>query len=184
VTIVGYTIIARNGEILAIIIENGFFYNRIFTEPVEALKGNHYNGFKVIFASFSARKSIIVDLNVAIPFNLLSKTPFQSFIIIKSIPLDPCGDLLEPPGGVTSAFVQHVKSYYRPFKRALNYPKYKKDFDLSVHVQVFKATIKVNSETIYVEIVIMFNFTLRDNTYDWCNNYMRDNPNCRLANLE
>lgn len=92
VILVGYPIIAGNGEILAVIIENGFFYNKIFTEPIEALEGNHYNGFKVIFVSFSPKKLIIVDPNVATPFNLLSKTPSKRLIIIKSIPLDPCGD--------------------------------------------------------------------------------------------
>jgi hypothetical protein len=42
VTPVGSLLIARNGEILAIIIENGFFYNRIFIEPIEALEGKQY----------------------------------------------------------------------------------------------------------------------------------------------
>jgi hypothetical protein len=34
------------------------------------------------------------------------------------------------------------------------------------------------------EIAKKFNFTLRDNTFNWCNNYMRNNPNCRFAYLE
>jgi hypothetical protein len=46
VTPIGYPIIARNGEILAIIIDNGFSYNKVFTKPIEALKGNHSNGLK------------------------------------------------------------------------------------------------------------------------------------------
>ncbi len=127
---------------------------------------------------------IIVDPNVAIPFNLLLKTTFQSVVIIKSIPIDPSGDLLEPLGGATTTFVQHVIPYYRPFRKPLNYPKYKTNFDPNVHVQVFKATIKVSDEMVDEEIVNMFNFTLRDNTYDYCNNYMQDNPNCKLANLK
>jgi hypothetical protein len=53
---------------------------------------------------------------VAIPFNLLLITPFQSVVIIKFKPLDPCGDLLEPPSGATTTFVQHVIPYYRPFR--------------------------------------------------------------------
>jgi hypothetical protein len=44
--------------------------------------------------------------------------------------------------------------------------------------------LKVNCETIDEEIAIFFNFTLRDNTSNLCNNYMRDNPNCRFAYLE
>jgi hypothetical protein len=30
----------------------------------------------------------------------------------------------------------------------------------------------------------LFNFTLRDSAYDWCNNYMRDLPNYRFGDLQ
>jgi hypothetical protein len=35
----------------------------------------------------------------------------------------------------------------KPYHQPLNYLEYVKDFDLDVHVRVFKVTIKVNSET-------------------------------------
>jgi hypothetical protein len=34
------------------------------------------------------------------------------------------------------------------------------------------------------EIANLFKFTLRDNAFNWCNNYMWDNPNYKFANLE
>jgi hypothetical protein len=37
-------------------------------------------------------------------------------------------------------------------KRPLNYLEYKKDYDLDAHVQVFKAIIKINNETVDEEI--------------------------------
>jgi hypothetical protein len=35
----------------------------------------------------------------------------------------------------------------RPYCRPLNYPEYVKDFDPDVHVRMFKAAIRANSET-------------------------------------
>lgn len=66
----------------------------------------------------------------------------------------------------------------------MNYLEYKKNFDPNVHVQVFKVTIKVNGEMVDEEIANLFKFTLRDNAFNWCNNYMWDNPNYKFANLE
>jgi hypothetical protein len=77
--------------------------------------------------------------------NLASKTPFHSVITSKLVPQDWRGILWKPLRGATIAFVQHVIPYSRPFKRPLNYHEYKKNFDLDVHVQVFKATIKIGS---------------------------------------
>jgi hypothetical protein len=48
----------------------------------------------------------------------------------------------------------------------LNYPKYKKNSDMDVHVWVFKVVIKTNSAIIDEEITNLFNFTLKDNTFD------------------
>jgi hypothetical protein len=43
---------------------------------------------------------------------------------------------------------------------------YKKDFNLDVHVRIFKVAIKANNETIDEKITNMFNFTLKDNAFD------------------
>ncbi len=60
----------------------------------------------------------------------------------------------------------------RPYCRPLNYHEYVKDFDLDVHVKVFKVAIRVNSETNDAKIVNLFNFTFKDTMFDWCNNYL------------
>jgi hypothetical protein len=50
----------------------------------------------------------------------------------------------------------------RPYRRPLNYLEFVKDFNPNVHVKVFKVVMKANSETGDVEIVNLFNFTLKD----------------------
>ncbi len=51
-----YPIYVKNDEILAIPTKNGSFYNKFRKKPIETLKRNHYNGFKVVLVSSSARK--------------------------------------------------------------------------------------------------------------------------------
>jgi hypothetical protein len=72
----------------------------------------------------------------------------------------------------------------RPYCRPLNYPKYVKDSNPNVLVKVFKATIRVNSETNDAKIVNIFNFTFRNTMSNWCNNYIRDYPDCNFAELQ
>jgi hypothetical protein len=43
-----------------------------------------------------------------------------------------------------------------------NYLEYVKDFDLNVHVRVFKVSIIANSEGFDVKTINLFNFTLID----------------------
>ncbi len=80
--------------------------------------------------------------------------------------------------------MQPIIPYSKPLKRPLNYPEYQKDYFSDAHVQVFKATIKANNEMLYKKITNLFNFMLRDNAFDWCNNYMCDHPKCRFVDLE
>jgi hypothetical protein len=54
----------------------------------------------------------------------------------------------------------------RPYHWPFNYSEYVKDSDPYVHVRVFKVVIKVNNETNDVEIVNLFNFTLKDIMFD------------------
>ncbi len=68
-----------------------------------------------------------------------------------------------------------------PYHWPFNYPKYVKDSNPNVHVKVFKATIKTNSETNNAKIVKLFNFTLKDTMFNWCNNYMGNYLDCTLA---
>ncbi len=67
--------------------------------------------------------------------------------------------------------------YCRPF----NYLEYVKDFDLDVDVKKFKDAIKANGETEDAKIVELFNVTIINTIYDWCNNYMGYYPYCTFV---
>lgn len=103
--------------------------------------------------------------------NLISKTPFHIVVITKSVPLDLGGNPPKPLRGATLASIQHVIPYSRPLRRPLSYLKYKKNSDPKVHVQIFKV-IKAIDKLANEEIINLFNFTLRNNTSNWCSNYM------------
>jgi hypothetical protein len=169
----------RNDEIPTWPIDNESFYNKIHTKHVETLERNHYIDFKTIHVNFGAKKNVIIDLDVEVQVNLIS-----SVVTIKWLPPDPRKDPPKPPRGVTITSMQPALLYFRPFNTPLNYLKYKKDFDPDVHVRIFKTIIKFNNEMINEQIVNLFNFTIRNNAYDWCNNYMWDHPNCRFVDLE
>jgi hypothetical protein len=49
----------------------------------------------------------------------------------------------------------------RPYRRPLNYLEYVKDFDPDVHVRVFKATIRANSEIYDAKILIYYILPLK-----------------------
>jgi hypothetical protein len=68
------------------------------------------------------------------------------------------------------------KPYHRPF----NYLK----CDQDANVRIFKVATKTNSETNDVEIINLFNFTLKDTIFDWCNDYMGDYPYCIFVELQ
>jgi hypothetical protein len=50
------------------------------------------------------------------------------------VPLDPGRYPPKPPRGALVAIVQLIIPYSRSFKRPLNYPKYKKNYDPDAHV--------------------------------------------------
>jgi len=62
--------------------------------------------------------------------------------------------------------------------------EYVKDFNLDVHVKIFKIAIRANSEIDYAKIVNVFNFTFKNIVSNWCNNYMGDYPNYNFAKLQ
>ncbi len=47
--------------------------------------------------------------------------------------------------------------------RKLQHPTYVKDTNPSAHIRIFKKVIKESMETMEVDIINMFDFTLRDN---------------------
>ncbi len=71
----------------------------------------------------------------------------------------------------------------RPYRWPFNYHEYVKDFNPNAHVKVFKSAIRANTEIDDVEIVSLFNFTLEDIMFKWCNNYMGYYPDCIFAKL-
>jgi hypothetical protein len=72
----------------------------------------------------------------------------------------------------------------RPYRWPLNYLEYVKDYIPDVHVKVFKATIRANSEIDDAKQINLFNFTLKDIVFDRCNNYMGDYPNYIFAKFQ
>ncbi len=52
-----------------------------------------------------------------------------------------------------------------------------KDIVLDAHIRVFKKVIKVNGEIVEANIINMFGFTLKDNIFEWGQNYVQDHPN-------
>jgi hypothetical protein len=129
-------------------------------------QGNHFNGPRAIYIIFYVGKYVKTKCVKEIPICIIIGIPPHNVINNKSVPLDPRNDLLEPWGGARKAFMQPIVPYFRPFRRPLNHPKYKKDSNSDAHVQALKSAIKINNETIYEEIINMFNFTLWNNALD------------------
>jgi hypothetical protein len=71
----------------------------------------------------------------------------------------------------------------QPYKKPLNYLKYKKKLNVETCVPVFKATIIIG-KTMDEDIMNMFMFTLKGTFLNWCTNYLRDYPNYKFAKLE
>ncbi len=59
-----------------------------------------------------------------------------------------------------------------------------KDIDPNAHIRVFKKTIKANGETTEANINNLFSFALRDNIFEWGENFVQDHPNCTFEELE
>jgi hypothetical protein len=59
-----------------------------------------------------------------------------------------------------------------------------KDTNHNAHIKVFKKAIKANGETMEVEIINLFGFTLQDNISKWGENFVQDHPNCTFDELE
>jgi len=78
-TMAEYPIFIRNDETPIILLENGFFYNKVYKEHVEMLEGNHYNGLKIIHVSSNARKYVVVEFNVKVPMKLIYKNNFPQY---------------------------------------------------------------------------------------------------------
>jgi hypothetical protein len=59
-----------------------------------------------------------------------------------------------------------------------------KDNDPDVHIKVFKKMIKANGETMEVNIINLFGFTLQNNISKWGENFVQDHPNYTFDELE
>jgi hypothetical protein len=58
------------------------------------------------------------------------------------------------------------------FLTAIQYPTYVKDIDHDVHIKIFKNAIRANGETMEVNIINLFGFTLHDNISKWGENFV------------
>jgi len=61
----------------------------------------------------------------------------------------------------------HVVQLVSKIATKPQYPTYVKDTNLNVHIRIFKKTIKANGETMEVDIINLFGFTLKDNISKW-----------------
>jgi hypothetical protein len=66
----------------------------------------------------------------------------------------------------------------------LQYPTYVKDTDLDVHIKVFKKVIKANGETMEVDIINLFSFSLKDSICKCGENFVQEHLNCTFKELE
>jgi hypothetical protein len=67
----------------------------------------------------------------------------------------------------TITIIEHLGSEIRKLKVLLCY----------AHIKVFKKAIKANGETLEVDIINLFGFTLRDNIFERGENYVQNHPN-------
>jgi hypothetical protein len=63
-------------------------------------------------------------------------------------------------------------------------PNLCKDTNPYAHIRVLKKAIKTNGETMEVNIINLFGFTLRDNIFEGGENYVQDHPNYTFEELE
>ncbi len=68
--------------------------------------------------------------------------------------------------------------------KKLQYPTYFKDTNANVHIKIFKKAIKVNDEIVEFDIINLFGFILRDNIFEWGENYVQNHPNCTFEELD
>jgi hypothetical protein len=59
-----------------------------------------------------------------------------------------------------------------------------KDNNPNAHNRIFKKVIKTNKETMEVNIINLFTFTLKDNILKWGKIFVQDHPNCTFKELE
>jgi len=69
-----------------------------------------------------------------------------------------------------------------PYKK-LQYPTYVKDTNPDAHIKVFKKAIKVIGETMEGDINL-FGFILKENIFEWGENFVQDHLNCTFEELE
>ncbi len=68
--------------------------------------------------------------------------------------------------------------------RKLQYSTYVKDTDPNAHIKIFKKGFKDNGEIVEANIINLFGFILKDNIFEWDENYIQDHPNYTFEELE
>lgn len=77
--------------------------------------------------------------------------------------------VVDPPQHFALAIVPSIAPMAQPYKKPLNYIKYKKNLNMKTCVLVFKATIIIG-KTMDEDIMNMFMFTFKGTLFNWCNN--------------
>ncbi len=91
--------------------------------------------------------------------------------------------LVDLPQHLALATAPSIAPMTQPYKKPLNYLKYKKNLNLETCVWIFKATIVIG-KTMDENIMNMFMFTFKGSLFNWCNNYLRYYINYKFAKLE
>jgi len=106
--------------------------------------------------------------------NLLGKSPLNPTVASFGCPtLDP--RMFIPPW-----HQPHVVQLVSKLATKPQYPTYVKDIDPNVFVKIFKKIIKVNGETMEVDIINLFGFTLRDTSLNGVKNVFKTIQTARL----
>ncbi len=59
-----------------------------------------------------------------------------------------------------------------------------KDTNHDAHIKVFKNAIRANGETMEVDIITLFGFTLWNNALKWAENFVQNHPKYTFDELE
>jgi hypothetical protein len=90
---------------------------------------------------------------------------------------------MDLPQHLALAIIPPITTMAQPYKKPLNYLKYKTNLNSKTCVSIFKATI-ITSKTMDEDIMNMFVFTFKSTLFNGCNNYLKYYSNYKFAKLE
>jgi hypothetical protein len=112
------------------------------------------------------------------------KTPLAMVFATITLPPNVGGTpLVDLPQHLALAITPSITPMAQPYKKPLNYLKYKKNLNMETWVSIFKATI-ITGKIMDEDIINMLMLTFKGTLFNWCNNYFRNYPNYKFAKLE